>query len=182
MSSASIADKKEARKISAVHAKFYCDAIISDKIMTLAFQEKEISVKNSAAKIRRIAAAFLIFWYALLGWLRLVEALKNQEYLLALKVWPRPFYLIASGLVLGLGFSLALLLVAFRARFAPIYFRILAMIFLGWLWFDRAWLGTRAAFLNQFGFTILISIITLAITFLLIRNEDYFRKDNHDKQ
>ncbi len=145
-------------------------------------QEKKISAKNSAAKTRRITAAFLVFWYALLGWLRLVEALKNQEYLLALQVWPRPLYLIASGLALGVGFSLAFLLVIFRVKFAPIYFRILAMVFLGWLWFDRAWLGTRAAFFNQLGFTILISVITLAITFLLVRNEDYFRKDNHDGQ
>ena len=130
----------------------------------------------------RIAAIFCLFWYALLGWLRFAAALSYQSYFIEIHIWPRTTYIMASGLAIGVGFSLALVLVIFRVKFTPIYMHLLGILFLAWLWFDHTWLGTRAAFYNQAAISILITIVTLILVFVLVRRKDYIQEVTHEQQ
>jgi hypothetical protein len=131
---------------------------------------------------RRAATFFCVFWYALLGGLRFYETLKYQAYLAELNIWPRPLYMLLSGLLIGLGFSLALFCVAFRMRCTPLYIRALGSVFLAWLWFDVIWLGTREAFYHNLPVTGLISAATLLVMFALVKPYDYFREEKDGNQ
>ena len=130
----------------------------------------------------RFFAIFCLFWYALLGWLRFSEALSYQAYLTEMHIWPGAFYIMISGLVIGVGFSLAMVLLMIRAKFTAIYVRLLGILFLAWLWFDHTWLGTRKAFTNQAAVSILITLVTLIIMFVLVRSKDFRKEEAHDKQ
>jgi hypothetical protein len=70
-------------------------------------------------------------------------------------------------------------------RIAPPLARIVCMLFLGWLWVDRIWLGTRESFYYQLTVNLLISAATLLIAFVLVRGRDYYHyhgKDAHDRK
>jgi hypothetical protein len=134
------------------------------------------------SKGRRLLAIFCLFWYALLGWLRFYQAQVHQAYFSELRIWPGPLYIALSGLLIGLFFSLAVILLIIKVRFAPPYTRMTGMLFLGWLWFDHIWLGKREAFNHQLVINILISLVTGWIVFILIRNQDYGKEETHDKQ
>jgi len=143
-----------------------------------------ISEKTAVRRrnVRRAATLFCLFWYALLGGLRFYETLKYQSYLVGLNVWPRPLYIQLSGLLIGLGFSLALFFVVFKLRCTPLYIRALGSLFLAWLWFDVIWLGTREAFNYNLPVTGLISAATLLVMFALVKPYDYFREGKDGNQ
>lgn len=143
--------------------------------------KKRIRASRSAGW-RRALAVFSLFWYALLGGLRFYETLNYRDYLTKLNIWPRPLYIQLSGLLIGLGFSLALFCVAFRLRCTPLYIRALGSVFLAWLWFDVIWLGTREAFYHNLPVTCLISAATLLIMFALVKPNDYSREENDGNQ
>ena len=135
--------------------------------------------------LRRILAMLCLAPYTLLGWLRFSQGLAYRDYLSELKIWPGPQYIIFSGLAIGTAFSLLLLAQLLRARFVPLLARMVCMLFLGWLWVDHIWLGTREAFHYQLVVNVLISIITLLIAFMLVRRQDYhryYRKEAHDRK
>lgn len=134
---------------------------------------------------RRILATLCLAPYALLGWLRFSQGLAYRDYLDTLALWPGPQYIILSGLAIGIGFSLLILVLLLRARFAPPLARMICMLFLGWLWTDHIWLGTREAFHYQLVVNVLISAVTLLIAFGLVRGRDYHRyygKEAHDRK
>jgi FtsH-binding integral membrane protein len=163
---------------------FFANAIINPKHMdplanTQSPEEKPQSRRLSAW---RIATIFCLFWYALLGWLRFAAARSYQSYFTELHVWPNATYIIASGLAIGVGFSLALVLVILRVKFTPIYMHLLGILFLAWLWFDHTWLGTRTAFYTQAAISILITLITLTVMFVLVRKEDYIQETPDERQ
>ncbi len=144
----------------------------------------DLSEKKAARRqnARRAATFFCLFWYALLGGLRFYETLGYQAYLTELKIWPRPLYILLSGLAIGLGFNLAMLFVALRLRCTPLYIRALGSVFLAWLWFDAIWLGTREAFYHNLPVTGLISAVTLLVMFALVKLKDYSREENDGNQ
>ncbi len=134
---------------------------------------------------RRSLAVLCLAPYALLGWLRFSQGLAYRDYLDALVLWPGPQYIILSGLAIGISFSLLMLALPLRARFAPPLARMLCMLFLGWLWVDHIWLGTREAFHYQLSVNVLISIVTLVIAFAAVRGRDYHRyygEEEHDRK
>jgi hypothetical protein len=130
----------------------------------------------------RIFAILLLLPYAILGWLRFADGLSYSAYMSGIKLWPGPRYIIASGLVVGAGFSLVLLFLISRARFSAPLTRIWCMLFLGWLWVDHIWLGRREAFRYQWIINLLISIVTILIAFVLVRDQDYLREKKHGQQ
>ncbi len=141
-------------------------------------ENPQIEEKNSLPgpnTFRRILAILCLAPYALLGWLRFSQGLAYREYLTELALWPGPQYIIFSGLAIGVSFSLLMLVLLLRARFVPLLARMLCMLFLGWLWADHIWLGTREAFYYQLVVNILISAATLLIAFVLVRGRDYQR-------
>ncbi len=134
---------------------------------------------------RRVLAMLCLAPYALLGWLRFSQGLRYQTYLQALGLWPGARYVILSGLAVGAAFSLALLVLLLRARYAPPLARIVCMLFLGWLWVDHIWLGTREAFHYQLAVNGLISLATLLVAFVLVRDRDYLRipkEEAHERE
>ena len=135
-------------------------------------EENKLPTPNT---LRRILAILCLVPYALLGWLRFSQGLTYRDYFSELKIWPGPQYVIFSGLAIGIGFSLLMLVLLLRARFAPPLARIICMVFLGWLWVDHIWLGTREAFYYQLVVNLLISAVTLLIAFVLVRGRDYQR-------
>ena len=143
-----------------------------------AVQEKEDRRSGNGGRKNgcRITAALILFAYALLGWLRFYNAIRYQQYLLDLRIWPSPRYIMLSGLTIGVAFSLVLLSVLIRAGITPIVARIMSFLFLGWLWVDHVRLGTREAFPSQISVNILITIVTFILMFVLIRNKDYYRE------
>jgi len=107
-----------------------------------------------------------------MGWLRLHGALTFQDYFTTLNIWPRPIYLAISGGMIGVSFTLAVLLILFNCRYANKYARWLAIVFLTWFWVDRIWLSVREAFFNQLEIGLLITLVTLFWAFILIRRND----------
>lgn len=144
--------------------------------------------KSTGKKGWRIAGIISLCIYALLGWLRFYKAWEYQQYLSELNIWPRPLYIILSGLAIGFVFSVGAILTLLRVKITPGFIRISGMLFLGWLWFDHLWLGTREAFTSQASVLLLITVTTLIVMFIFIRKKDYFRKnykkeeDIHDRQ
>lgn len=129
-------------------------------------------------KSLRIASIFIVFWYALLGWLRFVISLRYQSYFIELDIWPRPLYIILSGLGIGIGFSIAMVFMIIKANFTPVYFRILGFIFLAWFWFDQIWIGTWTSFRNQAVLPIVITLITIMLMFIFVKTRDYQKGRN----
>lgn len=129
-------------------------------------------------RLRRPAAALACCAFALMGWLRFSTALAYRAELLGFGFSPQPLYFILSGLALGLAFSLAALFIIVRARFAPVVARAFCLAFLAAFWVERVPLGTRAAFFRHLETTVLISLLTLTLAFILVRPADY-RKDQH---
>ena len=90
--------------------------------------ETEHTKKSSAW--RRILLLCLLPIYALIGWLRLHEAINYWDYLIELNIWPRPLYFAITGGLLGLGFTLAWVFLLLKLKISARFNRILGVIFL----------------------------------------------------
>jgi hypothetical protein len=145
-------------------------------------QSESQSKRELQGKGRRIAALFCTFWYALFGWLHFYNGLRYEEIFTTLNLWPRPLYIILSGLAIGSTFTVGIFLIFLRAKITPTYMKILGMVFLVWLWFDNIWLGTREAFFNQVIITFLITLITVILIFILLKDKDYHKGSTHDSE
>ena len=115
------------------------------------------------------SAAFL----ALTGWLRLSEALRNFNYLREIRLFPDPAYLVATGALRGLLFTITFALLLLHARIAPCFTRGSCITYLAWIWVDRVFFGTREAFLFFLASTLMISALTLFFAFALVQRRDY---------
>ena len=138
-------------------------AIIADKEVPSSGNQ---NIKQSGLWFR-IIPLFLLPVYALIGWLRLAEALKYWDYLLELNIWPRPLYFAITGALIGAGFTLAWIFLLFNIKVGILFGRILGWVFLVWFWVDRVWFSLREAFYNQLVIAFLITAITLVWVFLL---------------
>lgn len=136
--------------------------------------------KNSRGTGWRIAAFFCTFWYALLGWLRFTNGLKFSDNFTDINLWPRPLYISISGLVIGILFTTAIIFMVLKIKYTPAFLRILGVLFILWLWFDHIWFGTREAFFNQVIITLLITLVTLILIFVLVKKKDYNKEKKND--
>ena len=133
-------------------------------------------------KYRRIywLSAFLLAFYALVGWLRLQQALTFWYYLLELGLRPHPIYLAISGGLIGIWYSLALIYHLFRLKFTPLIIRVLGIILIIWIWIDRIWIGIRQTFFDLLPVTIMITACTISIDILLISKLEYKQVDEEN--
>ena len=115
----------------------------------------------------RVITIIILPIYALVGWLRLAEALKYWDYLLELNIWPRPLYFAFTGAMLGTCFTIAWILLILNLNIGPVFGRVLGWVFLVWFWVDRIWFSLKEAFYNQLFIALLITVITLIWIFLL---------------
>lgn len=136
----------------------------------------ETKHKKKSGGWRRVILLCLLPLYALIGWLRLYEALNYWGYLLELNIWPRPLYFAITGALLGAGFTLAWIFLFLNWKASGLFNRILGVVFLAWFWFDRVWFSLREAFYNQLLTAFFITAITLSWMFLLILKTDLARK------
>ena len=133
-------------------------------------------------KNRRIywLSSFLLAFYALVGWLRLQQALFFWYYLLELGLRPRPVYLAVSGGLIGVGYSLALIFHLFRFKFTPQFIRVLEISLIIWIWIDLIWIGVQETFINLLPVTILITACTISIDILLISKLEFKQVDEEN--
>jgi hypothetical protein len=141
----------------------------------------EIKRKKKSGGWRRIILLCILPPYALIGWLRLHEALNYWGYLIELNIWPRPLYLAITGAVLGAGFTLAWIFLLFKLKVSAICNRFLGGVFLIWFWVDRIWFSLHEAFFNQLLVAFFITAITLSWMFLLIQKTDLPQKEKPDE-
>jgi hypothetical protein len=142
-----------------------------------AIPPSKTTAANKNGLWRRIILLCLLPVYAVIGWLRLFEALRYWDYLFELNIWPRPLYFAITGAALGAGFTLAWIFLLLKLRFNGFFNRILGGVFLLWFWTDRIWFSIREAFFNQLFIGLFITAITLIWIFLLIRKSDLPRKE-----
>ena len=126
---------------------------------------------------RRIISLCLLPGYALIGWMRLVEALRFWDYLLELNIWPRPLYFAVTGAAIGASFTLAWVFLLLKLKVSGFFSRVLGGVFLLWFWIDRIWFSMREAFFNQLLIAFLITTVTLAWTFFLTQKINLPRKE-----
>jgi len=137
-------------------------------------QQQEFKIHKKPPRLWRHRIALLLSaGYALMGWLRLQQALWYWAFLVDLDIWPSPPYFAATGGVIGLGFSAALVMLLARKPVIHRFIRILGIIFLAWFWFDRILYSTWRAFFIQLPVSLLITAATLLLAFLLIRKKDF---------
>jgi hypothetical protein len=118
--------------------------------------------------------------YALVGWLRLQGALSYWYYFLELGLRPHPLYLLISGGLIGLGYSLALVFHLIRHRLTPLLIRVLGFGLITWIWIDRIWIAIRETFINLLLGTFLITICTICLDVLLASTLEYKQaKEEH---
>lgn len=125
-------------------------------------------------------STFLLAFYALVGWLRLQQALFFWNYLLELGLRPHPVYLAVSGGLIGVGYSLALIFYVFRTKFTSQFIRVLGISLIIWIWIDRIWIGIQETFINLLPVTILITACTISIDILLISKLKYKQVDEEN--
>ena len=145
---------------------------------TISYSDPESAGKKGGW--RRILLLCLLPVYALIGWLRLSEALRFREYLVELNIWPRPLYFAVTGAVLGAAFTLAWFFLLIKFKWSGRFNRLLGFVFLFWFWIDRIWFSLREAFFNQLFVAFLVTAITLGWMFLLIQRTDLHRKEAHN--
>ena len=137
--------------------------------------------KNQRKNRRRYwFSASILFFFALVGWLRFQQTLRYWYTFIELDVWPHPLYSAITGGLIGIGYGLALIFHLSHITFTPRYIRILGVIFLAWIWFDRVWIAVREAFISLLPITILITVCTIGLDVLLIHKITY--KMKHDEQ
>ena len=128
---------------------------------------------------RWLLALLAAVFYALIGWLRMSEALRNWQYLRSIVLYPDPRYIAISGGGRGLLFIIAFLFLLLRTPAALVINRMAYVIYLGWMWMDRIWIGTREAFYTKLPSILFFSAITLLIPFVIIQNRDYRKEISH---
>jgi len=141
---------------------------------------ENVDKKKKRARRRYWISAFFLFLYALVGWLRLQQALLFWYYFLELDLWPHPLYFAVSGGVIGAGYSLALIFHFVRFKYTAQIIRVLGILLIIWIWVDRIWIGIRDAFTSLLPITIIITGCTLGLDLLFIRRIEYIKKSEEN--
>ena len=141
---------------------------------------ENVDKKKKRARRRYWASAFFLFLYALVGWLRLQQALLFWYYFLELGLWPHPLYFAVSGGVIGAGYSLALIFHFVHFKYTAKIIRVLGILLIIWMWVDRIWIGIRDAFISLLPITIIITGCTLGLDLLFIRKIEYIKKSEEN--
>ena len=141
---------------------------------------KNVDKKKKRARRRYWISAFFLFLYALVGWLRLQQALLFWYYFLELDLWPHPLYFAVSGGVIGAGYSLALIFHFVRFKYTAQIIRVLGILLIIWIWVDRIWIGIRDAFTSLLPITIIITGCTLGLDLLLVKRIEYIKESEEN--
>ena len=143
-------------------------------------QRKKAGGKTHTGKRRHLLAAFFLLAYALMGWLRLYNYIRFWGYLQELGIWPSPLYLALSGGLIGLAFSAALVVFGLRLKVRVLLVRLVGLVFLLWLWLDRILLSDRPTFIFLLPVTVIITLLTVFLMFVLIRPGSHFKGEKQD--
>jgi len=121
-------------------------------------------------QFNRQVIAILLAAGAMIGWLRFQQSLRYWYYFIEIGLDPHPVYLAVSGALIGIAFSLALILLLMRRRITRKFILGMSMVTAAWLWIDRLFViqpASRAAYLpSVILLTALLIILNLLSQFL----------------
>ena len=141
---------------------------------------ENVNKKKKRARRRYWISAFFLSLYALVGWLRLQQALSYWYYFLELGLWPHPLYFAVSGGLIGSGYSLALIFHFAHFKYTARFIHLLGILLIIWIWVDRIWIGIRDTFNSLLPITIIITGCTLGLDLLLVRKIEYMKKSEEN--
>lgn len=123
--------------------------------------------------LKLLALGLLIL--SMLGWMRFFESLVNWQEFIHAGMQPGPWYTAASGLAIGLLALTASIGIWLQARWAPAITRMITILWLAWMAFDRLFVAASPNALSNWPFLACVSILILAgVFFSLHRGKDRF--------
>ena len=124
--------------------------------------------------------AFATAGISAVGWMRFQQTLRHWFYLIDINLWPHPIYLAITGGLIGIGFSLGLILHLTANPHTNQFLRILCVILVVWLWVDRIFIGMRESFTILLASTLLITICLVLLDQLVFQKVVYKSKKADD--
>lgn len=103
-----------------------------------------------------------LWFFSLLGWLRLYGTLSQWQWLLTLHLSVSPLYLAAGGAAWGVAGLLAGLGVCLRQRWAPKAVRLVSAFFAASYWLDRLAAGRGGNLQPNWPFALIMTLMGLA--------------------
>lgn len=117
--------------------------------------------------LKLLALSLLILSTA--GWLRMGGSILRWNTLQAIGADPGPLYMAVTGLFLGTLAMAASIAIWTRAKWAPLFTQIFIVLWLAWLWIDRAFFASSPNALANWPFLLGASVLVLAIVFLVLQ-------------
>ncbi|MHB0924114.1 MAG: hypothetical protein ACYC3H_09140 [Bellilinea sp.] len=117
--------------------------------------------------LKLLALSLLILSTA--GWLRMGGSILRWNTLQAVGADPGPLYMAVTGLFLGTLAMAASIAIWTRAKWAPLFTQIFIVLWLAWLWIDRAFFASSPNALANWPFLLGASVLVLAIVFLVLQ-------------
>lgn len=117
--------------------------------------------------LKLLALSLLILSTA--GWLRMGGSILRWNTLQAVGADPGPLYMAVTGLFLGTLAMAASIAIWIRAKWAPLFTQIFIVLWLAWLWIDRAFFASSPNALANWPFLLGASVLVLAIVFLVLQ-------------
>lgn len=113
--------------------------------------------------------AFSLLILSTAGWLRLGGSILRWNTLQAIGADPGLLYMAVTGLFLGILALAAAIAIWTRAKRAPLFTQIFIVLWLVWLWIDRAFFASSPNALANWPFLLGASVLVLAIVFLFLQ-------------
>lgn len=113
--------------------------------------------------------SFSLLILSTVGWLRLGGSILRWNTLQAIGPNPGPPYMAVTGLFLGILALAASIAIWTRAKWAPLFTQIFIVLWLAWLWLDRAFFASSPNALANWPFLLGASVLVLAIVFLVLQ-------------
>jgi len=124
---------------------------------------KHISPKKRPFLFKLLSLILLLM--ATYGWLRFGQSIYQWQYLLELQVSPGPLYTLVSGLLIGIGMTIALVVFWLRLDWAKRYVQISVGAAVLYWWFDYlAFTRNQAAF-STWLFRLVASLVLLGFMY-----------------
>lgn len=121
-------------------------------------------VVNKRPFLFKLLSLILLFMAAY-GWLRFGQSIYQWQYLLEFGVQPAPLYILLSGLIIGIGLTIALVAYWFHFAWAQRYVQISAGAAALYWWLDYLLLTSNQTAFSNWVFRLAASIVVLGFIY-----------------
>lgn len=128
--------------------------------------EPNLPQSRKLQKIQKSVLIILSICISLFGWLRLSGAIQVYRYILQLEIDPHPIYYVLSGLIIGVGFLIAVIASAFSAQWSFKYLRVCSSFVTAHLLIENLFLHAKPNLAQ-----LICILFVLILFFLLTRNK-----------